>query len=155
MPFILDFELISLFYWAPRVWRTRHRIIAPLVSWKVWCILMYPLTSQYASLLEHLLGCDGRREENFCIVSSWNFCLFSPNEDPDSSLVCFSEIHQRKTVITWREHEHEEEDAIALHDLGTVAALRNCGLLKFFRISSMRQKISLLQNFLNAWDPIN
>ena len=32
-------------------------------------------------------------------------------------------------------------------------ALRNCGLLKFFRISSMRQQINLLQYLLDAWDP--
>lgn len=44
---------------------------------------------------------------------------------------------------------------IALHDQGRVTALRNCGFLKFFRISSMRQQINLLQYFLNAWDPIN
>ena len=31
-------------------------------------------------------------------------------------------------------------------------ALRNCGLLKFFRISSMRQQINLLQYLLDAWD---
>ena len=58
-------------------------------------------------------------------------------------------------VVTWRECKHEEEDTIALHDPGTVAALLNCGFLKFFRISSMRQQINLLQYFLNAWDPIN
>lgn len=44
---------------------------------------------------------------------------------------------------------------IALHDPVTVNALRNCGLLKFFRISSMRAQISLLQYMLDAWDPIN
>ena len=47
-------------------------------------------------------------------------------------------------VVTWRERDHEEEDMVALHDLGTVTALRNCGLLKFFRISNMRQQINLL-----------
>jgi len=56
-------------------------------------------------------------------------------------------------AITWRECEHEEEDLIALHDPVTVNALRNCGLLKFFRISSMRQQINLLQYWLDAWDP--
>ena len=60
-----------------------------------------------------------------------------------------------KMTLTWREREHEEEDMIALHDPVTVNALRNCGLLKFFRISSMRQQITLLQYFLDAWDPIN
>ena len=44
---------------------------------------------------------------------------------------------------------------IALHDPVTVNALRNCGLLKFFRISSMRAQITLLQYMLDAWDPIN
>ena len=42
---------------------------------------------------------------------------------------------------------------LALHDPVMVNALRNCGLLKFFRISCMRQKINLLQYFLDAWDP--
>ena len=58
-------------------------------------------------------------------------------------------------TLTWREREHEEEDMIALHDPVTVSALRNCGLLKFFRISSMRAHIRLLQYLLDAWDPIN
>jgi len=58
-------------------------------------------------------------------------------------------------VITWCECKHEEEDMVALHDPGTVTALRNCGLLKFFRISNMRQQINFLQYFLDAWDPTN
>jgi len=56
-------------------------------------------------------------------------------------------------VVTWHEREHEEEDMVALHDLGMVTALQNCGLLKFFHISSIRQQINLLQYFLDAWDP--
>lgn len=66
----------------------------------------------------------------------------------------FAEIGWSKMTITWREREHEEEDMIALQDLATMTALRNCGLLKLFRISSMRQQISLLQYFLDAWDPV-
>ena len=58
-------------------------------------------------------------------------------------------------TLTWREREHEEEDMVALHDPVTVNVLQNCGLLKFFRISSMRQQINLLQYLLDAWDPIN
>jgi len=65
----------------------------------------------------------------------------------------FSEIHWRKIPITWREREHEEDEMLALRDPVTVTALRNYGLLKLFRISSMRQQINLLQYFLNAWDP--
>ena len=44
-------------------------------------------------------------------------------------------------TITWREIEHEEQDMIALNDLGTVRALRDCGVLKYFKLSGMRQKI--------------
>ena len=44
---------------------------------------------------------------------------------------------------------------IALHDPVTVNALRNCGLLKFFRISSMRAHITLLQYMFDAWDLVN
>lgn len=81
--------------------------------------------------------------------------IFCSNQDPNLSFVCASEIHWIKMVITRREHEHEEEDMISLHDQGTVTALRNCGLLNFFCISSMRQQINLLQYFINAWDLIN
>ena len=83
------------------------------------------------------------------------FACFCSNQDHDSSFVCDSDICWIKMVITWNECEHEEEDMIALHDQGTVTALRNCGLLKIFRISSMRQQINLLQYFFNAWDPTN
>jgi len=82
-----------------------------------------------------------------------NFCLFLSKLKSNSSLVLFSEIHQSRMAITWREHENEEEDLIALHDPVTVNALRNCGLQKFFCISSMRQKINLLQYWLDVWDP--
>jgi len=58
-------------------------------------------------------------------------------------------------VVTWHEHEHEEENMISLHDQGIVTTLRNYGLLKFFGISSMRQQIRLLQYFLDAWDLVN
>lgn len=55
--------------------------------------------------------------------------------------------------VTWQEREHEEEYMLALHDPVTVNALQNCGLLKFFCISSMRQQINLLPYLLDAWDP--
>jgi hypothetical protein len=42
------------------------------------------------------------------------------------------------TMLEWREREHEEDDAIAENDPGTVAALQECGLLKFFCIPGMR-----------------
>ena len=56
-------------------------------------------------------------------------------------------------AITWRERENEEQNMISLNDLGTVRALRDCGLLKYFRLSSMRKQIELLEFLVRAWDP--
>jgi hypothetical protein len=55
-------------------------------------------------------------------------------------------------VLEWREREHEEDDAIARNNLGTVAALRDCGLLKFFRILGMRAQVRLLEYLVHMWD---
>ena len=84
-------------------------------------------------------GAMGARREIFALFSHGIFACFLPNQDLDSSVARFAEIHRSKMVVTWRECEHEEEDMLALHDPVTVTALRNCGLFKFFRISSMRQ----------------
>ena len=56
-------------------------------------------------------------------------------------------------TITWREREHEEQYMIALNDSGTVRALRDCGLLKYFKLSGMRQQTELLEFLVQAWDP--
>ena len=41
---------------------------------------------------------------------------------------------------------------IALNDLGTVRALRDCRLLNYFKLLGMRQKIELLEFLVRAWD---
>ena len=41
-------------------------------------------------------------------------------------------------MLEWHEKEHEEEDYFTGNDLGIVMALRQFGLLKFFRIQGMR-----------------
>lgn len=56
-------------------------------------------------------------------------------------------------VIEWRKCEHEGADNEALNHPDTVDALRQCGLLKYFQISSMRSEISLLQLLIGYWDP--
>jgi hypothetical protein len=56
-------------------------------------------------------------------------------------------------VLEWHEREHEEDDAISRNHLATIAALRNCGLLKFFRISGMRAQVRLLEYLVHMWDP--
>jgi hypothetical protein len=58
-------------------------------------------------------------------------------------------------VLEWREREHEEDDAIAGNNPGTIAALRDCGLLKFFRIPGMRAQVRLLEYLVHMWDPTN
>jgi hypothetical protein len=57
-------------------------------------------------------------------------------------------------VLEWREREHEEDNAIAGNHPPTIAALRNCGLLKYFCISGMRAQIRLLEYLVHMWDPV-
>jgi hypothetical protein len=55
-------------------------------------------------------------------------------------------------VLEWNERDHEEDDAIVENNLGTIATLRNCGLLKFFRIPGMRAQVRLLEYLMHMWD---
>ena len=56
-------------------------------------------------------------------------------------------------IITWREREHGEQNMISLNDLGIVRALRDCGLLKYFRLFGMRKQMELLEFLVRSWDP--
>ena len=47
-------------------------------------------------------------------------------------------------LIEWREREHEGTENEALNVPDTINILRQCGLLKYFQISSMRSKTLLL-----------
>jgi hypothetical protein len=47
-------------------------------------------------------------------------------------------------MLELREREHELEVQIALNDPNTMVALQKCGLLKFFKLSSMRAQVPLL-----------
>jgi hypothetical protein len=55
-------------------------------------------------------------------------------------------------MLEWREREHEDDDAMALNDLGTINALRQCGLLKLFKIQGMRAQLRLLEYLVHMWD---
>jgi hypothetical protein len=55
-------------------------------------------------------------------------------------------------VLEWHKREHEEDDSIAGNNLGTVATLRDYGLLKFFRIPGMRAQVRLLEYLVHMWD---
>ena len=56
-------------------------------------------------------------------------------------------------VLEWREREHEEDNANAENHPPTIAALRECGLLKYFRIPGMRAQVRLLEYLVRMWDP--
>ena len=58
-------------------------------------------------------------------------------------------------AITWHEREHEEQDMVSLKDLGIVETLRDCGLLKYFRLFGIRKQLELLQFLFHSWDPKN
>ena len=55
-------------------------------------------------------------------------------------------------MLEWREIEHEEDDSIAENDPGIVVALRECGILKFFKIQGMRAQLRLLEYLVHMWD---
>jgi hypothetical protein len=56
-------------------------------------------------------------------------------------------------VLEWREREHEEDNAMDENHPPTIAALRDCGLLKYFRIPGMRAQVRLLEYLVRMWDP--
>ena len=74
--------------------------------------------------------------------------------ESNGSYHCALGFHWITMKITWREREHEEQDMIALNDSGTVRALRDCGLVKYFKLSGLRQQIELLEFLVRAWDPM-
>jgi hypothetical protein len=55
-------------------------------------------------------------------------------------------------VLEWCEREHKEDNSIAENHLPTIAALRNYGLLKYFRILGMRAQVRLLEYLVHMWD---
>lgn len=56
-------------------------------------------------------------------------------------------------MIEWKEREHEAAEMEALHNPGTIQALRNYGLLKFFDTHDMRRYNALMDRLVHMWDP--
>ena len=73
--------------------------------------------------------------------------------ESNGSYGCILGFQWTIVMITWRERDHEENNMISLNDPGTVRDLRDCGLLKYFWLSRMRQQIKLLEFLVQAWDP--
>jgi hypothetical protein len=55
-------------------------------------------------------------------------------------------------MIEWKEREHEMDDIAALRSPRTRAALRACGLLKFFKLQKMKSEVLLLEHIIGLWD---
>ena len=49
-------------------------------------------------------------------------------------------------MTKWKEWEHESEYMDSLHDPHTIEALKNCGLLKFFKTQGMIKQVLLLDH---------
>jgi hypothetical protein len=69
--------------------------------------------------------------------------------DHDYFLVINTQVNSHTMVLEWREREHEDENNATENHPATLAALRNCGLLKFFRIPGMRAQVRLLEHIVH------
>ena len=58
-----------------------------------------------------------------------------------------------KKMVIWKEREHKLDDAQAANDPMAIRALREGGLLKYFRVSGMRSHVCLLDHLIWMWDP--
>jgi hypothetical protein len=55
--------------------------------------------------------------------------------------------------VHWREREHEEVSELVREDPNVVAALMQCGLLKFFLCPFMRAQPRILNALVDYWHP--
>jgi hypothetical protein len=63
------------------------------------------------------------------------------------------QVNIHTMVLEWREREHEDDNSTAKNHPQTIAALRYCGLLKYFYIPGMRAQVRLLEHLVRMWDP--
>ena len=102
------------------------------------------------SIDQDCVGCNSHFLFLYCTQILPNFLH---EKDPNESYGYVSRIHLTKMTNTWREREHEEKNMISLNDTSIVRALRDCGLLRYFRLSGMRQQMERLKFLVRAWDP--
>ena len=55
-------------------------------------------------------------------------------------------------MLEWKEREHELDDVATLQSPRSRAALRNCGLLKYFKMKKMKKEILLLEYMIGLWN---
>ena len=55
-------------------------------------------------------------------------------------------------MIEWKEREHEFDDIVGLKNPQARYSLRNCGLLKYFKLQKMKKEVLLLEYLIGLWD---
>ena len=55
-------------------------------------------------------------------------------------------------MVILKEHKHELDDSQAANYSMTMRALSECGILKPFRVTSMRAHVCLLDHMIWMWD---
>ena len=56
-------------------------------------------------------------------------------------------------LVVWKECERELDDIRGENDPGTMNSLREYGLIKFFKVPSMRTQLRLLEYIVRIWNP--
>ena len=66
---------------------------------------------------------------------------------------CFRQVLVAQNMVIWKERTHDNGDAFAKRNVGCIAALQDCGILKFFQTPSMVSHEWLLEHILRMWNP--
>ena len=74
-------------------------------------------------------------------------------DDSNTCYDCFWQVFVAQNMVIWKERQHDNDDALAERNAGCIAALRDCGILKFFRTPSMVSHKWLLEHMLQMWNP--
>ena len=73
-------------------------------------------------------------------------------DDSNGCYDCFLAGFCCSNMVIWKERQHDNDDAFARRNTGCIAALRDFGLLKFFRTPSMVSHEWLLEHILQMWN---
>ena len=70
-----------------------------------------------------------------------------------NAFYCFWQVLVAQNMVIWKERTHDNDDSFVERNEGCIAALRHCGLLKFFQTPSMVSHEWLLEHILWMWNP--
>ena len=74
-------------------------------------------------------------------------------DDSNAYYDCFWHVFVSQNMVIWKERQHDNDDAFAERNVSCIAALRDYGILKFFRTPSMVSHEQLLEHILRMWNP--